>query len=59
MDLPRLQMEMGHSGTGLLRTRYINMRGITSGMVEQFWSITPELIARTKTNKLHATKTKH
>ncbi len=39
-----LQMEMGHAGTTLLRTRYINMRGITSAMAEEFWQLTPESV---------------
>lgn len=38
-----LQMEMGHASTNLLRTRYINMRGITEKMVAQFWAITPKI----------------
>lgn len=33
-----LQWEMGHAGQELLRTRYLNMRGITAGKAHRFWS---------------------
>ena len=34
----QLQWEMGHTGQELLRTRYLNMRGITAGRTRRFWS---------------------
>ncbi len=37
-DLPQLQLEMGHSTPTLLRTRYLNMRGITKEHARLFWS---------------------
>lgn len=37
-DLSLLQIEMGHSTPYLLRTRYLNMRGITREHARQFWS---------------------
>lgn len=36
-DLSLLQKEMGHSSLRQLRTRYLNMRGITAAMAEAFW----------------------
>lgn len=32
-----LQIEMGHRSSSLLRTRYLNMNGITSESAERFW----------------------
>lgn len=37
-DLPRLQEEMGHRSTRLLRTRYLSMRGITTLHARLFWT---------------------
>lgn len=37
-DLAQLQIEMGHSTPNLLRTRYLNMRGITREHAQLFWS---------------------
>lgn len=37
-DYGQLQMEMGHSSPNLLRTRYLNMRGITQCTASEFWS---------------------
>ena len=37
-NLPQLQLEMGHSTPSLLRTRYLNMRGITKEHARRFWS---------------------
>ena len=34
----QLQWEMGHAGLELLRTRYLNMRGITAADARLFWS---------------------
>lgn len=38
-DLPRLQEEMGHRSSRLLRTRYLSMRGVTSCHAQLFWSV--------------------
>lgn len=37
-DLAMLQLEMGHATPELLRTRYLNMRGITKRQARLFWS---------------------
>lgn len=37
-DLERLQEEMGHRSTRLLRTRYLSMKGITRSHAALFWS---------------------
>lgn len=37
-SLDLLQTEMGHSNPRQLRTRYLNMRGITTEMCKAFWS---------------------
>lgn len=37
-NLAQLQIEMGHSTPELLRTRYLNMRGITKRQAQRFWS---------------------
>lgn len=37
-DLERLQEEMGHRSTRLLRTRYLSMKGITRKNAALFWS---------------------
>ncbi len=36
-DYAALQLEMGHRSAGLLRTRYLNMRGITTAAAARFW----------------------
>lgn len=36
-NYPLLQMEMGHRSADLLRTRYVNMSGITRQEAKQFW----------------------
>lgn len=38
-DFTRLQYEMGHSSPALLRTRYLNMQGLTSNMAHEFWEV--------------------
>lgn len=40
-DLPLLQLEMGHGTPSLLRTRYLNMQGITNSSAAEFWRIKP------------------
>ncbi len=37
-NLLQLQIEMGHSSPQLLRTRYLNMRGLTKANARRFWS---------------------
>lgn len=37
-DLERLQEEMGHRSTRLLRTRYLSMKGITRAHARRFWT---------------------
>lgn len=36
-NLAQLQLEMGHSTLNLLRTRYLNMRGISQQQAQLFW----------------------
>ena len=36
-DFPRLQEDMGHHSATLLRTRYLNMRGLTAAHAQIFW----------------------
>ena len=36
---------MGHVGTDLLKTRYLNMRGLTKESAARYWSLTPEYLA--------------
>lgn len=40
-DLTRMVMDMGHSSTHLLRTRYLNPRGITPTSAREWWRLTP------------------
>lgn len=40
-DYEGLQYEMGHGSSDLLRTRYLNMRGITQQSAEEFWTMDP------------------
>lgn len=44
-NLSQLQLEMGHSTLALLRTRYLNMRGISQDQARLFWS--PEFAQKT------------
>ena len=37
-DLPRLQLNMGHHDLSLLRSRYINMRGISNLEATSFFN---------------------
>lgn len=37
-NFPALQAEMGHRSAELLRTRYLNMRGITAADARRFWN---------------------
>ncbi len=41
-----LQIEMGHRSSSLLRTRYLNMKGISAANAESFWNLTPTVILR-------------
>ena len=34
-------MEMGHRSSSLLRTRYLNMKGISPQTATRFWALTP------------------
>ena len=40
-DYNLLQMEMGHRSSSLLRTRYLNMKGISVQTANRFWALTP------------------
>lgn len=40
-DYNLLQMEMGHRSSSLLRTRYLNMKGISTQTANKFWALTP------------------
>ena len=40
-NFPLLQMEMGHRSAELLRTRYLNMRGVTAAHAAAFWKELP------------------
>lgn len=44
-DLNQLSNDMGHVGTALLKTRYLNMRGLTKDSAARYWSLTPEYLA--------------
>ena len=39
--LEQLQLDMGHTSLALLRTRYLNMRGLTRASAADYWTITP------------------
>ena len=41
-NFPLLQMEMGHRSAELLRTRYLNMRGLTAAHAAAFWKKLPD-----------------
>lgn len=48
-DYNLLQMEMGHRSSSLLRTRYLNMKGISPQTAMRFWALTPaKVIEETK-----------
>ena len=48
-DYNLLQMEMGHRSSSLLRTRYLNMKGISPQTATRFWALTPaKVIEETK-----------
>jgi len=36
-NLPLLQAEMGHRNSDLLRTRYLDLRGLSAAVARQFW----------------------
>lgn len=42
-DYAQLQVEMGHHSSSLLRTRYLNMKGITRADAKQFWNLSISL----------------
>lgn len=42
-DYAQLQMEMGHHSSSLLRTRYLNMKGLTRADAKQFWNLSISL----------------
>lgn len=41
-SISQLQVNMGHTGTVLLYTRYMNMRGVTRASAAAWWQILPE-----------------
>ena len=41
-DIPRLQLEMGHSSSTQIMHRYMNLSGVDQEMAERFWNIVPE-----------------
>lgn len=47
-DLTRMVMDMGHSSTHLLRTRYLNPRGITPTSAREWWRLTPYRVFSTQ-----------
>jgi integrase len=42
--LHEVQADMGHVGLQLLRTRYLNMAGLTKAGAEEWWSMTPDRV---------------
>lgn len=42
--LHEVQADMGHVGLDLLRTRYLNMSGLTKAGAEEWWNMTPERV---------------
>ena len=38
-NLTELQLDMGHGSTELLRTRYLNMEGVTADAAAEFWGM--------------------
>lgn len=45
--LHQVQQDMGHVGLDLLRTRYLNMVGLTSAGAREWWSLTPGEVLET------------
>lgn len=43
-DLNQLSADMGHTGFNLLKTRYLNMRGLTRQSATLWWNLTPDHI---------------
>lgn len=41
-DINQLSNDMGHVNLALLKTRYLNMRGLTKDSAAEWWSITPQ-----------------
>ena len=41
-SISQLQVNMGHTGTVLLYTRYMNMRGVTRASAEAWWQVLPD-----------------
>ncbi len=41
-----LQIEMGHRSSSLLRTRYLNMKGISARSADAFWQLSPNKLLR-------------
>lgn len=39
-----VQLDMGHVGLQLLRSRYLNMRGLTAAGAAEWWDLTPERV---------------
>lgn len=42
--LSDLQTDMGHVGLDLLKTRYLNMHGLTAASAAEWWQLTPERV---------------
>lgn len=42
--LHEVQADMGHVGLNLLRTRYLNMAGLTKAGAEEWWNMTPDRV---------------
>lgn len=45
-DLPRLQLNMGHRDQSLLRSRYVNMRGLSKSAANSFFGDSFSTLAR-------------
>lgn len=43
-SLSDLQNDMGHVGLHLLKTRYLNMHGLTAASAAEWWQLTPERV---------------
>lgn len=44
--LHEVQADMGHVGLELLRTRYLNMAGLTKAGAAEWWSLTPDKVLK-------------
>ena len=44
IPLHDVQADMGHYDLSLLRSRYLNMRGLTASGAQEWWSMTPEKV---------------